>query len=108
MNAPSASAALTARTALDQQRTPSLEKTSNPEEARKSAEEFEAFFIAQVLDQMFKGIKTDEPFGGGHGEEMFRGLMHQEYGKSIAKQGGIGIADAVMRELLSHQEVEAQ
>ena len=32
--------------------------------------------------------------------------MMQEYGKLIAQRGGIGLADAVMRELLTTQEIE--
>ena len=53
---------------------------------------------------MFDGISTDGPFGGGQGEAMFRSLMLDEYGKQIAAQGGIGLADAVTRELLKTQE----
>jgi Rod binding domain-containing protein len=57
-----------------------------------------------MLGQMFEGISTDGPFGGGQGEQMFRSLMMDAYGKEIAKQGGIGIANSVTRELLKHQE----
>jgi Rod binding domain-containing protein len=70
----------------------------------KTAHEFEAMFLSQMLESMFKGIKTDGPFGGGHAEEMMRGFMLQEYGKVMAAGGGIGIADAVKRELLHVQE----
>ena len=55
---------------------------------------------------MFSGIKTDGLFGGGHGEEVFRSMMLQEYGKSVAQRGGFGIADAVQRQILSLQEVQ--
>ena len=70
----------------------------------KAAEDFEAVFLSQMLESMFKGIKTDGPFGGGHAEEMMRSFMLQEYGKVMAAGGGIGIADAVKRELLHAQE----
>ena len=72
--------------------------------AAKAAEEFEAVFIAQFLGSMFQGIKAEAPFGGGPGEEIFRSLMLEEYGKTIARQGGFGLADAVKRELLTLQE----
>jgi Rod binding domain-containing protein len=68
------------------------------------AQEFEGVFLAQMLGQMFEGISTEGPFGGGQGEQMFRSLMMDEYGKQIAKQGGIGIATSVTRELLKQQE----
>ncbi len=82
-------------------------RTSDPATARAVAEEFEAFFLSQVLDSMFKGIKSDGMFGGGHGEGVYRPLLLQEYGKLLAERGGIGLADAVMRELLITQEIES-
>ena len=32
---------------------------------------------------MFSGIKTDGLFGGGQGEEMFRSMMIDQYGKQL-------------------------
>ena len=71
---------------------------------RETAEDFEAFFLSMVFSEMFQGVETDPVFGGGPGEEIFQSLMIQEYGKSVAKNGGIGIADSVMRELIAMQE----
>lgn len=79
-------------------------KTTNAATAKKAAQDFEAVFITEMLGQMFSGISTDGPFGGGQGEAMFRSLMLDEYGKQIAAQGGIGIADSVTKALLKHQE----
>ncbi len=87
---------------------PPLPATSNPAEARKAAESFEAFFIGQYLEQMFAGIRTDGMFGGGNAENIYRSLMLQEIGKNIAANGGIGIADAVQREILQIQEARQQ
>ena len=84
---------------------PKFAKDMSPEKVREQAQEFEAFFLSQILNTMFKGIETDGMFGGGHGEEVFRELQFQEYGKVIAKSGGIGIADAIVRQMLSVQEV---
>jgi peptidoglycan hydrolase FlgJ len=72
---------------------------------KKTAQQFEGVLISQMLNDMFDGIKTDGMFGGGEGEEMFRSLMVDEYGKQIAAQGGIGLADAVTRELMQRQEM---
>jgi Rod binding domain-containing protein len=71
---------------------------------KKVAEQFEGVLMSQMLNGMFEGIKTDGMFGGGEGEEMFRSLMIDEYGKQIAKQGGMGLTSAITRQLLSHQE----
>lgn len=84
---------------------PDAPKTDQEISARHSAEEFEAIFISQMLKSMSVGIKSDGPFGGGHSEEIYRDLMNEEYGKVIASKGGIGISDAVYREILKTQEV---
>lgn len=76
--------------------------------AREAAQEFEAVFLSQMLSNMFAGIKTDKVFGGGHGEDAYRAMMIQEYGKSMSSAGGIGIADAVMREIIQLQEVRSK
>ncbi len=73
---------------------------------RETAEEFESVFLSSMLSQMFAGLPTDGPFGGGHAEETFRGMLIEQYGKEIAATGGIGIADEVARELLRLQEAQ--
>ncbi len=75
-----------------------------PTQIEQAAEEFEAFFLSQMLSHMFAGIEPDSKFGGGHGETVFRSLLVDEYGKAIAQSGGIGIADAVAREMIKLQE----
>jgi flagellar protein FlgJ len=76
--------------------------------ARAIAKDFEAVFLNTMLSQMFAGIKTPEPFGGGHAEETYRGMMVEEYAKAITDSGGIGIADAVHRQLIELQEAASQ
>ncbi|SOB95379.1 rod-binding protein [Thalassospira xiamenensis] len=73
-------------------------------QARKAGEEFESMFLGQMLSHMFAGIETNEMFGGGHGETMMRSLLVDEYAKEMTRAGGIGIADAVTREILKVQE----
>lgn len=70
----------------------------------QAAEDFEAVFLAEMIKPMFEGIEVDEMFGGGKGEEVFRDLMIQEYGKNMAQAGGIGIASFVKDELIRQQE----
>lgn len=73
------------------------------ERTRAAAEEFEAVFLSQMLGHMFSGIEVDPMFGGGNGEEMFKGMMVEEYGKQLASTGGIGIADQVQAKLIEMQ-----
>lgn len=88
--------------------TPSPTATAIPARAQAQAREFEAVFLTTMLNQMFSGLETDGPFHGGHAEEQFRSLMVEELGNSIAQAGGIGIADAVARELIAIQEESGQ
>lgn len=84
----------------------SLHKSdANDAQARKTANDFEAMFLTQMMEHMSSGIKTDGPFGGGQGEAMFRSLLNQEYAGMLSKRGGIGIADHVYRQILALQEV---
>ena len=73
--------------------------------AAKAAQDFEAMFLAQMLKPMFAGIETEGFFGGGAGEKAYRSMMVDEYGKAIAKAGGVGIAEQVKAEMLKLQEV---
>ena len=69
------------------------------------AQDFEAFFVSMMMETMMSGVKTDGPFGGGHGEKVFRSVLVQEYGKEAARRGEFGIADAVREQLLKMQEI---
>ncbi|MBP5856973.1 rod-binding protein [Marivibrio halodurans] len=80
--------------------------TDDIDKAREAAVEFEAVFIAQMLKPMFEDLETNGLFGGGNAEEMNRSMMLDEYGKQIAKSGGIGLADQVMAEILKIQEMQ--
>jgi peptidoglycan hydrolase FlgJ len=74
--------------------------------AREQAVEFESVFLNSMFSQMFTGIDGDGPFGGGKAG-VWRSFLTEEYSKSFAKAGGIGIADHVYRALLTQQEVRA-
>jgi len=72
--------------------------------ARTAAKNFEAFFVTSMLESMYAGMKPDATFGGGSGEEMYRSLLNQEYGKVIAQRGTLGIANHILTEMISLQE----
>jgi Rod binding domain-containing protein len=72
--------------------------------ARTAAQEFEAVFLNAMLQPMFSTTQPDGPFGGGPASEVWRSLLTDEYAKTFAKTGGIGIADHVYRALIAAQE----
>lgn len=85
---------------------PSTGAALDPTSTRKAAEDFESFFLSQSFETMFSGTDTDGLFGGGEGESVYRSMLLQEYSKVAAKNGGVGIADAVQREMQQMQEVK--
>ncbi len=82
-------------------------KIRNYDQIDAKAKEFEAVFLSEMMKPMFESVEVDPLFGGGQGEEIFRGMITQEYGKEIAGTKSIGLADFVKRELIRIQQ-EAQ
>ena len=74
---------------------------------RAQATDFEAVFINSMFSQMFTGMDGEGPLGGAGGAGVWRSFLSDEYSKSFAKAGGIGIADHVYRSLLAQQEGRA-
>jgi peptidoglycan hydrolase FlgJ len=72
--------------------------------ARTQATDFEAVFLHSMFSEMFTGIDGEGPFGGSGGAGVWRSFLSDEYAKSFAKAGGIGLADHVYRALLAQQE----
>ncbi len=77
---------------------------ANHAKAKGAAQDFEAVFLNSMFQQMFTGIDGDGPFGGSGATGVWRSMLTDTYAKSIAKSGGIGIADQVYRSLIRHQE----
>ncbi len=80
-------------------------KTANHDAAMRTAREFESILLSQFTAIMFSGIENAGPFGGGPAEDIYKSLLCEEYGKVLASSGGIGLADAVYREIIKSQEV---
>lgn len=80
-----------------------VKNTRDMAKVENAAKEFEAVFVAEMLKPMFEGISTDGMFGGGKGEEVFRGQLLQEYGKLMADTGSIGIASYVKDAMIKMQ-----
>jgi Rod binding domain-containing protein len=94
MVAPTLTPTPTAQSAADLAKRGQIQQTSR---------DFEASFLSVMMQQMFAGVSTDGPFGGGAGEEMFRSVLTDAMAKQMARAGGIGIAPAVEREMLKLQ-----
>jgi peptidoglycan hydrolase FlgJ len=74
-----------------------------PVDVAKTARDFEAVFLGQMTKLMMESTGSQGEFTGGHGEEMFRGILAEELGKSIAQRGGLGLAPAVQAQIIHMQ-----
>lgn len=72
----------------------------------QAAQDFEATFISEMLKPMFEMVEVNDTFGGGKGEEIFRDFTIQEYGKLIARQGGIGLSDQIKAQMIKLQGLD--
>lgn len=81
-----------------------LKEARELEKIASASEEFEAVFISEMMKPMFSGISSDGMFGGGKGEEIFRGMLLQEYGKVMAQTRSIGLSDTIKAEMIRMQE----
>jgi Rod binding domain-containing protein len=101
-------AAIQGSMAIAQSATPRAPASApNLAAATKAAKEYESVFISEFMGSMFSGISTDGPFGGGQGEAMFRSVLLDQYSKQIEARGGFGLAAAMTKQLLAHQEVRS-
>jgi Rod binding domain-containing protein len=71
--------------------------------AHAAAEDFEAVFLHSMMQQMFTGIGDEGPLGGGQATGVWRSMLTDQYARSFAKSGGIGIAAQVYDTLIAAQ-----
>ena len=73
--------------------------------ARKTAQDYESMFLEQSLGNMFATTGGEGPLGdSGTGAEVYRSMLVKEYAGTIARSGGVGIADQIYREIIKLQE----
>jgi peptidoglycan hydrolase FlgJ len=56
---------------------------------------------------MFTGMDGDGPMGGSGALKVWRSFLTDEYAKTFARNGGVGIASHVYDQLLKHQGIPA-
>jgi len=71
--------------------------------AQATATDFEAVFLNSMFAQMTSGLKGEGPFGDTPGTGVWRSMLTEQYSKSFAQAGGIGISKDVYRELILQQ-----
>jgi Rod binding domain-containing protein len=81
--------------------------SKNAKDVHAAAVKFESMFMNEMLSHMNEGIKTNEEFGGGHGEDVFRSMLNEQYGKIVADSGQTGLSHEIEKTMLKMQEEQA-
>jgi Rod binding domain-containing protein len=76
-----------------------------PDAAQTAAREFEAVFLTQTVEELFRNIDIGS-FGGGHAEETWRSFLARAYADQLAGQGMTGIAQSVEATILAYQTAQ--
>ena len=71
--------------------------------AKVTATDFEAMFLNAMFSEMTSSVKGEGPFGDTVGTGVWRSMLTEQYSKSFAKAGGVGIANEVYRTLILQQ-----
>lgn len=78
---------------------------ADPAKTLKSAQSFESMAINQMLQPMFATDEdSDNMFSGGAGEKQFRPMLVEQIAKQMEDNGGIGLTDAIDRQMVAMQE----
>jgi flagellar protein FlgJ len=75
--------------------------------AKGTAQDFEAMFLNQMFSQMTSGLKGEGPYGDTPGTGVWRSMLTEQYSKSFAQAGGVGISSEVYRSLILQQANQA-
>jgi len=78
---------------------PAVDKNS---ELYKASVDFESLFVRQMLEVMRKTIhRDDDLLNGGMTQDVFEGMLYDEYAKKMAETAGFGLAESIYRQLSS-------
>lgn len=76
-------------------------KDVDRQKLKESAQQFEAVFFKQLVEQMDKTVERTGFLSGGQGEEMFRSMMFDEISKNMATRpggSGLGLAEMIYKQ----------
>jgi flagellar protein FlgJ len=69
----------------------------------KVSQDFEALFVGMMVKSMRTTVGNDKLTGGGHGEEVYRSMLDQEYATAAAKRNSLGLAPMIEKDIIRQQ-----
>ncbi len=77
-------------------------RRDDPKVLEAAARQFESLFIRMMLKSM-REANLGDPLMDGEGSAFYRDLFDQQLALDMARQGGLGLADALVRQLGRHR-----
>jgi len=77
------------------------------QQAKKVSQDFEGLFVGMMLKSMRETVGKDELTGGGHGEDVYRSMLDQQYTEAVVKRGGFGLAKQIEKEIIRQESRKA-
>ncbi|MBN2898227.1 MAG: rod-binding protein [Clostridia bacterium] len=74
-------------------------ESGDDEQLKDACEQFESVFLNMMLQTMRKTIPESDLVEKSQGTKTFESMLDEEYSKSLAKGGGIGLADVLFNQL---------
>ncbi|MDI3468303.1 MAG: Flagellar protein FlgJ [peptidoglycan hydrolase] [Pseudolabrys sp.] len=86
---------------------PNVKGAMTDAKARAAGQDFEAVFLNSMFQSMFTDTDGDGPMGGNGATGIWRSFLTDEYARTFAKAGGVGIGDEVYRMLIAKQGAQS-
>lgn len=79
------------------------------QQAKKISQDFEGLFVGMMMKSMRATVGKDTLTGGGHGEEVYRSMLDQQYADaSVRRGGGLGIAKIIEKDIIRSESRKAR
>jgi flagellar protein FlgJ len=73
-------------------------------QAKKISQDFEALVVGMMLKSMRETVGKDKLTGGGHGEDVYKSMLDQEYAAiSVKRGGGMGLAKMIEKDIIRQE-----
>jgi len=73
------------------------------QQAKKVSQDFEGLFIGMMMKTMRETVAKDKVTGGGHGEEVYRSMLDEQYVAATVKRGGFGLAKQIEKDIIRQE-----
>ncbi len=73
------------------------------QQAKKVSQDFEGLFIGMMMKTMRETVAKDKVTGGGHGEDVYRSMLDEQYVAAAVKRGGFGLAKHIEKDIIRQE-----